>query len=74
MEAFFTSQASIEADRSAAGRRYLEFLRVPDLSAGLYVLEAGAVDLAGAFPRLTNAELAAVPQVALVLRARGIEP
>jgi hypothetical protein len=37
-------------------------------------LEAGAVDLAGAFPRLTNAELAAVPQVALVLRARGIEP
>ena len=44
MEAFFTSQASIEADRSAAGRRYLEFLRVPDLSAGLYVLEAGAVD------------------------------
>jgi hypothetical protein len=37
-------------------------------------LEAGAVDLAGAFQRLSNAELAAVPQVALVLRARGIEP
>jgi len=44
MDAFITSLASIEAERSAAGRRYLEFLRVPDLSAGLYVLEAGAVD------------------------------
>jgi quercetin dioxygenase-like cupin family protein len=28
----------------ASGRPYLEFLRVPDLSLGLYVLEAGAVD------------------------------
>ncbi len=33
------------ADRQAAsGGPYLEFLRVPDLSLGLYVLEAGAVD------------------------------
>ena len=32
-------------DRQAAsGGPYLEFLRVPDLSLGLYVLEAGAVD------------------------------
>jgi len=30
--------------RAASGRAYLEFLRVPDLSAGLYVLGAGAVD------------------------------
>lgn len=34
----------LEADRIAAGRRYHEFLSVPDLSAGLYVLEAGATD------------------------------
>lgn len=34
----------LEADRVAAGRRYHEFLSVPDLSAGLYVLEAGATD------------------------------
>jgi quercetin dioxygenase-like cupin family protein len=34
----------IVADQAAAGRLYHEFLRVPDLSAGLYVLEAGAVD------------------------------
>ena len=36
--------ATLEARRAAAGDRYLEFLTVPDLSAGLYVLEAGAVD------------------------------
>lgn len=34
----------LEADRIAAGRRYHEFLSVPDLSAGLYVLEVGATD------------------------------
>ena len=34
----------IVADQAAAGRLYHEFLRVPDLSAGLYVLEAGAAD------------------------------
>ena len=34
----------IEADRAAGGRLYHEFLRVPDLSAGIYVLEAGATD------------------------------
>jgi mannose-6-phosphate isomerase-like protein (cupin superfamily) len=32
------------ARRAGAGGPYLEFLRVPDLSLGLYVLEAGAVD------------------------------
>ena len=31
----------LEAARVASGRLYHEFLRVPDLSAGLYVLEAG---------------------------------
>lgn len=34
----------IDAARAAGGRLYHEFLRVPDLSAGLYVLEAGATD------------------------------
>ena len=35
---------SIDAERGAAGQRYREFLRVPDLSAGLYVLGPGASD------------------------------
>ncbi len=35
---------AVDADRVASGRRYHEFLTVPDLSAGLYVLEAGSVD------------------------------
>ena len=36
--------ADVEAARVAAGTRYHEFLTVPDLSAGLYVLDAGATD------------------------------
>ena len=38
----FTLQELVE--RQAAGGGYLEFLRVPDLSLGLYVLEAESVD------------------------------
>lgn len=34
----------VEGERVAAGRPYHEFLSVPDLSAGLYVLDVGAVD------------------------------
>lgn len=34
----------VEAARTATGRLYYEFLTVDDLSAGLYVLEAGASD------------------------------
>lgn len=36
--------SAVEQAQAAAGRRYHEFLRVPDLSAGLYVLEAGEHD------------------------------
>jgi mannose-6-phosphate isomerase-like protein (cupin superfamily) len=34
----------VEAARTASGRLYHEFLTVDDLSAGLYVLDAGATD------------------------------
>jgi mannose-6-phosphate isomerase-like protein (cupin superfamily) len=34
----------IDAGRAAERRLYHEFLRVPDLSAGLYVLDVGATD------------------------------
>jgi mannose-6-phosphate isomerase-like protein (cupin superfamily) len=34
----------LDATRQAAGRAYHEFVSVPDLSGGLYVLEAGATD------------------------------
>jgi len=34
----------IVTEQAKAGRLYHEFLRVPDLSAGLYILEAGAAD------------------------------
>ena len=34
----------LEAARTESGRLYHEFISVPDLSGGLYVLEAGATD------------------------------
>jgi mannose-6-phosphate isomerase-like protein (cupin superfamily) len=37
--------ANLLAERRHSGRAYLEVLRVPALSAGVYVLPAGGVDL-----------------------------
>jgi mannose-6-phosphate isomerase-like protein (cupin superfamily) len=37
--------ADVIAQREATGRPYLEFITVPDLSVGLYVLEPGEPDL-----------------------------
>ncbi len=34
----------VAANRARSGRAYLEFLRIPSMSAGLYVLPAGAED------------------------------
>ncbi len=42
MQAFEISQLLAECSQS--GRAYLEFLRHPSLSAGIYTLPAGAVD------------------------------
>ena len=42
MDMFETAQLIDEQDR--AGQNYLEFLRVPSLSAGLYTLPAGSID------------------------------
>jgi mannose-6-phosphate isomerase-like protein (cupin superfamily) len=47
MNELVTTHASLETletERIAAGKSYLEFLRVPAMSAGLYTLEAGATD------------------------------
>ena len=43
MDAF--ELADVEANRERSGRPYLEFITVPDLSVGLYVLAAGQPDL-----------------------------
>jgi mannose-6-phosphate isomerase-like protein (cupin superfamily) len=42
MDAFEISQLIVEQQRS--GKSYLEFLRVPSLSVGVYSLPAGGVD------------------------------
>jgi mannose-6-phosphate isomerase-like protein (cupin superfamily) len=54
--------ATIEDARAAEGKLYHEFLRVPDLSAGLYVLDAGATD-----PQSPHSE----DEVYYVLAGRG---
>jgi mannose-6-phosphate isomerase-like protein (cupin superfamily) len=41
---FFSHLSEIEVQRSKTGRPYREFFRVPAMSAGLYVLPAGATD------------------------------
>jgi len=43
MDAFELSD--VAAEQAASGRPYLEFLSVPDLSVGLYVLAVGQPDL-----------------------------
>jgi mannose-6-phosphate isomerase-like protein (cupin superfamily) len=58
----FTTVEALESARRAADRRYHEFLRVPDVSAGLYVLDPGATD-----PQQPHAE----DEVYVVMRGRG---
>jgi mannose-6-phosphate isomerase-like protein (cupin superfamily) len=40
----FWQLLSLEEQRAKAGKAYLEFLRVPAMSAGLYVLPVGSTD------------------------------
>ncbi|HXR16876.1 MAG TPA: cupin domain-containing protein [Terriglobales bacterium] len=44
MQAAFFNIAEADECRQQAGKRYSEFLRIPAMSAGLYVLPAGGVD------------------------------
>ena len=44
MKAYFTRIDEIDRERGKAGKAYQEFLRVPAMSAGLYVLPAGGTD------------------------------
>jgi quercetin dioxygenase-like cupin family protein len=45
VKAFFASLSEIDRQRAQSGKLYREFLRVPAMSAGLYVLPAGGTDL-----------------------------
>jgi mannose-6-phosphate isomerase-like protein (cupin superfamily) len=44
VQAGFFHIAETEKQRQQAGKRYLEFLRIPALSAGVYVLPVGGTD------------------------------
>jgi len=43
-KSWLSTLAEIEKERSASGKLYREFLRVPAMSAGVYVLPAGSTD------------------------------
>ena len=45
MKALFASLLEIDQQRAQSGKLYREFVRVPAMSAGLYVLPAGGTDL-----------------------------
>lgn len=40
----FNHISELEAEREQRGKLYLEFLRIPSMSAGLYVLSPGSAD------------------------------
>jgi mannose-6-phosphate isomerase-like protein (cupin superfamily) len=44
VKTLFAGLPEVEEQRMTSGKSYREFLRVPSMSAGLYVLPAGAVD------------------------------
>jgi quercetin dioxygenase-like cupin family protein len=44
MKTSFANLDTIDQERAQTGKLYREFLRVPTMSAGLYVLAAGATD------------------------------
>lgn len=44
MKCLFTKVSEIDVQRVRIGKAYREFLRVPSMSAGFYVLAAGAED------------------------------
>jgi mannose-6-phosphate isomerase-like protein (cupin superfamily) len=44
MKPTFFEITKLEEERQQAGQRYLEFLRLPAMSAGVYVLAAGSTD------------------------------
>ena len=45
MKAFIAHLREVDQQRAESGKPYREFLRVPAMSAGFYVLAAGATDL-----------------------------
>lgn len=62
MKAYFTKIEEIERERAKGAKAYREFLRVPALSAGVYVVPAGGTD-----PQRPHHE----DELYYVLRGRG---
>jgi len=76
----------LEAARAGSGRLYHEFISVPDLSGGLYVLEAGATDpqsphtedelyvvMSGRAKVMVGGEVRAIREGSVIFVAAGVE-
>ena len=62
MKSMFTTIASVNRERAQGGQFYREFLRVPTMSSGLYVLSPGSID-----PQIPHHQ----DELYYVLRGRG---
>lgn len=62
MKSMFTTIASVNRDRAQNGQLYREFLRIPAMSSGLYVLSPGSID-----PQVPHHQ----DELYYVLRGRG---
>ena len=62
MKSMFTKVADVDLDRAKGGQFYREFLRIPSMSSGLYVLSAGSID-----PQVPHHQ----DELYYVLRGRG---
>jgi len=85
-DVMFEEMGSVVAERARRGSAYLEFMRVPSMSAGLYALDAGAVDrqsphkqdelyyvLSGKARMRAGAEDRPVREGSLIFVAAGVE-
>jgi mannose-6-phosphate isomerase-like protein (cupin superfamily) len=86
VQASFFTIADTEKRREQSGKRYLEFLRVPSMSAGVYVLPAGGADpqsphqedemyyvIRGRGRMRTGSEDQAVSEGSVIFVAAGVE-
>ena len=58
----FTKVSDVDRERATSGQFYREFLRIPAMSSGLYVLSAGSID-----PQVPHRQ----DELYYILRGRG---
>jgi len=62
VKSMFTKVSDVDRERATSGQFYREFLRIPAMSSGLYVLSAGSID-----PQVPHRQ----DELYYILRGRG---